>query len=279
MRGTTVRDIWKAGGNAVSGWLQTPDILAAETIASLGFDAVCVDLQHGTIDMQAAVGLFQAISTSNATPLARPTACEPAQIMKLLDAGAFGIICPMVNTGEESERLVAACHYAPRGNRSFGPVRAAVYAGSEYMAKANDTIFSLAMIETRQALDNIDDIVSVKGLTGLYLGLSDLSISLGYPPAQDSSHGEILGGREGAVLAGPRIEAVDEAQLDVDPPQDPLARVPYGALAEDALRIDHALHIGHRQASTGWKGRRLNRVPRLEPGGRHWSATPSAARP
>ena len=192
MRGTTVRDIWKAGGNAVSGWLQTPDILAAETIASLGFDAVCVDLQHGTIDMQAAVGLFQAISTSNATPLARPTACEPAQIMKLLDAGAFGIICPMVNTGAESARLVAACHYAPRGNRSFGPVRAAVYAGSEYMAKANDTIFSLAMIETRQALDNIDDIVSVKGLTGLYLGLSDLSISLGYPPAQDSSHGEIL---------------------------------------------------------------------------------------
>jgi len=108
---------------------------------------------------------------------------EPGIIMKLLDAGSYGIICPMINSREECEKLVGACRYAPQGYRSFGPVRANWYAGADYFKHANDTVVAMAMIETKEAVEKLDEILSVPGLDALYVGPNDLAITLGVAPS------------------------------------------------------------------------------------------------
>jgi len=118
-------------------------------------------------------------------PIVRVPWLEPGIIGKTLDAGAYGIICPMVNSREDAQKLVAYSHYAPRGTRSFGPVRATLYAGADYPQHANDTIVTFAMIETAQALDKLDSILSVEGLDAIYIGPSDLSLSMGCRPVFD----------------------------------------------------------------------------------------------
>ena len=185
MRENTVRTTWKKGGAVVNGWLAIPSGVSAEIMAHAGWDSLTCDLQHGLVDYQSAVAMFQAISTTKTIPMARVPWNEPGIIMKLLDAGAYGIICPMINTRAEAERLVGACRYAPKGYRSFGPVRASIYAGADYATHANDTVLSIAMIETQQALDNLDDILSVPGLDGVYVGPSDLALSMGHKPQLD----------------------------------------------------------------------------------------------
>ena len=120
--------------------------------------------------------MLQAISTTDTVPVVRVPWLEPGILMKTLDAGAYGVICPMVNTREDAQKLVAWTHYAPRGTRSFGPVRALLYGGADYPQHANDTIVTFAMIETAQALDNLDEILSVEGLDAVYIGPSDLSL-------------------------------------------------------------------------------------------------------
>jgi 4-hydroxy-2-oxoheptanedioate aldolase len=185
MRENRLRSIWKSGGAAVNGWLAIPDSFAAETMAHQGWDTLTIDLQHGVVDYQAMVTMLQAISTTATVPVVRVPWLEPGILMKALDAGAYAVICPMVNTREDAQRLVSCTHYAPRGTRSFGPVRANLYGGADYFQHANDTIVTFAMIETAQALDNLDAILSVEGLDAVYIGPSDLSISLGCKPAFD----------------------------------------------------------------------------------------------
>jgi len=185
MRENRIRTIWKAGGAVVNGWLAIPNAFSAETMAHQGWDSLTIDLQHGVVDYQAAVNMLTAISTTNTVPVVRAPWLDPGILMKILDAGAYAVICPMVNTRADAELLVAATHYQPRGTRSFGPVRALLYGGADYPQHANDTIVVFAMIETRQALDNLDDILSVKGLDAVYIGPSDLSLSLGCRPAFD----------------------------------------------------------------------------------------------
>ena len=109
--------------------------------------------------------------------------------MKMLDAGCYGIICPMVNTAEECEAFVSACRYPPKGNRSYGPTRVSMYAGADYAANANDTVLTFAMIETKEALDNLEEILSVPELDAIYVGPADLSQSLGGPPGSDWTEG------------------------------------------------------------------------------------------
>ena len=121
---------------------------------------------------------MQAITTTNTVPLARATWNDPAQIMRLLDAGAYGIICPMINTRAEAEAFVGACRYPPLGYRSLGPTRARVYAGADYGQHANDTIITLAMIETKEAMDNLPDILATPSLDGIFVGPGDLGLSL-----------------------------------------------------------------------------------------------------
>jgi len=186
MRENRLRSIWKSGGAAVNGWLAIPDSFAAETMAHQGWDTLTIDLQHGVVDYAAMVTMLQAISTTPTVPVVRVPWLEPGILMKALDAGAYAVICPMVNTREDAQRLVSYTHYAPRGTRSFGPVRANLYGGADYFTHANDTIVAFAMIETAQALDNLDAILSVEGLDAIYIGPSDLSISLGCRPDFDN---------------------------------------------------------------------------------------------
>ena len=185
MRENRLRALWKSGGAAVNGWLAIPNGFATEVMAHQGWDTLTIDVQHGVVDYQAMVQMLQAISTTETVPVVRVPWLEPGILMKTLDAGAYGVICPMVNTREDAQKLVAWTSYAPRGVRSFGPVRALYYGGADYPQHANDTIVRFAMIETAQALDNLDDILSVEGLDAIYIGPSDLSLSLGCTPTFD----------------------------------------------------------------------------------------------
>ncbi len=185
MRPNKLREIWQTGGAAVNGWLAIPNSFSAETMAHQGWDTLTIDLQHGVIDYAQMVTMLQAISTTPTVPVVRVPWLEPGILMKTLDAGAYAVICPMVNTKEDAQKLVAYTHYAPRGTRSFGPVRALLYSGADYPKHANDTIVTFAMIETAQALDNLDEILSVEGLDAIYIGPSDLSLALGCTPTFD----------------------------------------------------------------------------------------------
>ena len=185
MRENRLRTLWKNDQAAVNGWLAVPNGFSAEVMAHQGWDTLTVDMQHGVIDYAGMVGMLQAISTTPTVPIVRVPWLEPGIIMKSLDAGAYGVICPMVNTREDAQKLVAYTHYAPQGTRSFGPVRATLYGGADYPQHANSTIVAFAMIETAQALDNLDAILSVEGLDAIYIGPSDLSLALGCNPTFD----------------------------------------------------------------------------------------------
>ena len=185
MRENRLRTMWKNDQAAVNGWLAIPNSFSAEVMAHQGWDTLTIDLQHGVIDYAALVPMLQAISTTPTVPIVRVPWLEPGIIMKSLDAGAYGLICPMVNTREDAQKFVAWSSYAPRGTRSFGPIRALLYGGADYPAHANDTIVRFAMIETAQALDNLDAIMSVEGLDAIYIGPSDLSLALGCRPVFD----------------------------------------------------------------------------------------------
>jgi 4-hydroxy-2-oxoheptanedioate aldolase len=186
MRENRLRTLWREDKAAVNGWLAIPNSFAAEVMAHQGWDTLTIDMQHGVIDYAAMVTMLQAISTTPTVPVVRVPWLEPGIIMKSLDAGAYAVICPMVNTREDAQKLVAYTHYAPRGTRSFGPVRAMLYGGPDYPTQANDTIVAFAMIETAQALDNLDEILSVEGLDAVYIGPSDLALALGCRPDFDN---------------------------------------------------------------------------------------------
>jgi 4-hydroxy-2-oxoheptanedioate aldolase len=185
MKDNRLRTLWKQDRAAVNGWLAIPDSFSAEVMARQGWDSLTIDLQHGVVDYQKMVTMLQAITTTETVPVVRVPWLEPGILMKSLDAGAQALICPMINTREEAQKFVAWTSYAPRGTRSFGPVRAAMVLGADYPTAANDHIVRFAMIETAQALDNLDAILSVEGLDAIYIGPSDLSLSLGCKPVFD----------------------------------------------------------------------------------------------
>ena len=178
--------VWGNGETAVNGWLSIPSSVTAELVAGQGYDSVVIDLQHGLIDYQTALSMMQAVKAAgDATIIGRPPWNEPGIIMKLLDAGAWGILCPMINNRADAEAFVGACHYAPRGFRSVGPTRAMMMFGPDYIKRADDHVITLAMIETREALENLREIAATPGLTGLYVGPADLAQSLGHPVELD----------------------------------------------------------------------------------------------
>ena len=185
MRSNGLREAWADGRAALGAWLTIASGFSAEIMAHAGFDWVCVDMQHGVIDYQQMVTMLQAVSSTAVTPLVRVPWNEQGIIGKTLDAGARGVIIPMVNTTEEAERAVSACRYAPDGTRSYGPLRANYYAGFDYYEHANDDVLCIVMIETREAVARVDEILSVPGIDAVYVGPADLSITLGLPPAPD----------------------------------------------------------------------------------------------
>ena len=185
MRENRLRTLWRDDRAAINGWLAVPSSFSAEVIAHQGWDTLTIDLQHGVIDYAQMVTMLQAISSTPTVPVVRVPWLEPGIVMKALDAGAYGLICPMISTREQAQRLVSYTHYAPQGERSFGPVRASLYGGADYATEANKTVVVFAMIETAQALDKLDDILSVEGLDAIYVGPSDLSLALGCKPVFD----------------------------------------------------------------------------------------------
>jgi 4-hydroxy-2-oxoheptanedioate aldolase len=185
MKDNRLRALWAADRSAVNGWLAIPNAFSAEIMARQGWDTLTVDLQHGVVDYQAMVGMLQAVSTTDTVPVVRVPWLEPGILMKALDAGAHALICPMVNSADDAARFVSWTNYPPRGTRSFGPVRALLVEGPDYPARANAHVVRFAMIETAQALEHLDDILAVEGLDAVYIGPSDLSLSLGCRPVFD----------------------------------------------------------------------------------------------
>ena len=191
MRENTFRTRLAAGTPALVGWCSTGHPLLAETMAHAGFDALTVDMQHGAVDAGELLGVLQAISTSATPPLVRVPWNDPAIVMKALDLGAYGVICPMIETADDVARLVAACRYPPRGVRSFGPTRGRLYGGPDYAREADDTVLAIAMIETRAAVDALDEILTVPGLDAVFVGPADLSQAFGGPAGSDWIEGPV----------------------------------------------------------------------------------------
>lgn len=224
MRENRLKRLWAAGKAAVNGWCAIPSSFSAEVMAHQGWDSLTIDLQHGVVDYQAAVPMLQAISTTDCVPLVRVAWLDPGSLMKALDAGAYGIICPMINSRQDAELLVSACRYPPLGRRSYGPVRASLYAGADYHAHANEAVVVFAMIETREALDNLEEIAEFEGLDALYIGPSDLASALGYEPGFDRREPELVEAidlvlaraRERGLVAGIHNGTADYARAMIE---------------------------------------------------------------
>jgi 4-hydroxy-2-oxoheptanedioate aldolase len=193
---------WQANKAVVNGWLAIPNAFSAEMYSKAGWDSVTVDMQHGVQDYLSCVACFQGMQSSPIVPMVRVPWNEPGIIGKVLDAGAYGVICPMVNTVAEAKALVQYSKYPPQGTRSNGPVRAALYGDpSGYQKTANSEIILMPMIETKTAIGNIDAILDVPGIDAIYVGPSDLSFSYGKEPKLDVEDPEILKIYEGLLAA------------------------------------------------------------------------------
>jgi len=194
-----------SGKACINGWLAIPSGFSAEVMAQCGFDSVTVDLQHGVQDYLTMVQCFQAMNAHPVTSMVRVPWNEPGIIGKVLDGGAWGVICPMVNTPKEAKALADACLYPPAGKRSNGPIRAVMYGeASAYQSIANDEVLVVPMIETQEAIDNIDAILDVPGISGIYVGPSDLGFSLGLRPMLDREEPHVIAIYEKLIAAAGR---------------------------------------------------------------------------
>ncbi len=183
---------WNEGRATLNGWLAIPQVTTAETMARQGFDSLTIDLQHGLADYRDALGMLVALSATPTVPMARVPWLEEGIIMRMLDAGCLGIICPMINGKDDAVRFVRSCRYAPAGSRSFGPVRAALVHGPDYHRHANAEVLAIAMIETAAAVDRLDAILDVEELQAVYIGPADLSLSLGCTPKFDQEEQPVV---------------------------------------------------------------------------------------
>jgi 4-hydroxy-2-oxoheptanedioate aldolase len=188
-----LKQIWASGGAALNGWLHIPSGFSAELVAKAGWDSVTVDLQHGVQDYMSLVQCFQAIHPHSVVPLARVPSLEPGIVGKVLDAGAYGVICPMVNTADQARAFVSYCRYPPVGARSNGPIRHGVYMPiPTYQQTANEDVLCIPMIETVEALENLEAILAVPGIDAVYIGPTDMCFSLGIPPRVDQDDPRLL---------------------------------------------------------------------------------------
>jgi 4-hydroxy-2-oxoheptanedioate aldolase len=185
-----IREIWAGNRPAFGLWSVMPGTIGAEILAKAGADYVCVDQQHGVIDYGSMAPMFQVIRAGGAAPITRVLSNDPFLIMKALDAGSWAVIVPLVNSAEDAARAVSACRYPPQGIRSFGPVLAAGVIGSRDPEELGGEVLCLVMVETREALERVDDIAATPGLDGIYIGPSDLALSLGLPPTLEIMEGE-----------------------------------------------------------------------------------------
>lgn len=204
-RVAALKQRWADGEAVYNAWLALPDPLVAEIISRNGWETVTLDMQHGLIELTDLPKMLQAVGNSGAVPLVRVPWNEPGAIMKALDAGAAGIIAPMINSAAEAKAFAEHCRYPPAGSRSYGPVRAGLQSKS-YAVKANEHILAFAMIETREAYEAREEIIATAGIDGVLIGPSDLSLSMGFEPGRDPDVPEVVSAisdiREAAEAAG-----------------------------------------------------------------------------
>ena len=199
-----LKQIWADGRPTVNGWLSIGNPFTAEIMAAQGYDSVTIDAQHGALDYSMVLPMLQAMRASGVVPMVRVPWLEPGIIMKVLDAGAYGVICPMINTPAEAAELVSYVRYPPIGQRSFGPTRANYSAGVNYAAEANVEILAFAMVETAEAMVNLAAIAETPGLDGIYVGPADLTFSLHQgrlAPAFDREEPEMIAALQTIVAA------------------------------------------------------------------------------
>ena len=187
MRPNHLREKWASGEPAIGCWLTMPSSVSAEAIAAMDFDYVCVDMQHGLVDYSDSVHLLQAITTGSPTPMVRVAQNTFAHIGKALDAGAMGVIVPMVNTVEDARAAIHAARYTPDGGRSFGPTRTGAVEGPDYWDRANQDVACIPMIETVQAVESLEDILAIDSVDAIYVGPGDLSASMGFHPRSNET--------------------------------------------------------------------------------------------
>jgi len=219
----SLKSVWSEGKTALGAWLSLRDPFVAEAAATSGFDYVCIDMQHGLADYEQTVAMLSAMARTPTVPIVRVPWNEQGIIGRVLDAGAMGVIIPMVNSPEEAKRAVDACRYAPTGTRSFGPLSAGMRYGGAYFGAANESVACIPMIETRGAVETLDDILAVPGIDAVYVGPADLSVTYGLPPGLDQQgdpfqsalativagcerHGVVAGIHASAALAAARHE-------------------------------------------------------------------------
>ena len=203
MRRNALKDLFEKKQTALGGWCAIGNAYSAEVLGHCGYDTVVVDLQHGMIFLDQAMTMLAALSATPAMPMARVSENHFFEINKLLDAGAYGVICPMIDDVEDARRFVSACRYPPAGTRSYGPARGFLYGGMDYYSGANREILTLGMIETPRGLAEVERIAAVEGLDGLFIGPADLSLALGVSPVPDW-RAEPLRGAIDRILAAAR---------------------------------------------------------------------------
>lgn len=187
-----LRQLWANGKTTTNGWIAIPSVLSAEALAAGKWDSITIDMQHGTADYSDLLYLLPIIEKSGAVPMVRVPWVDEASIMRALDVGALGIIAPMIETAADARRLVAACLYPPDGGRSFGPIRARLAWGDDYGSRANEAVIPFAMIETKAAVANLEEILDTPGLGGIYIGPADLAFAYGYKPHFDRTEPDML---------------------------------------------------------------------------------------
>ncbi|MCW2539987.1 MAG: putative aldolase [Frankiales bacterium] len=216
-----VRERWSRGEVVVDCWLSGSSMTTAESIGRLGYDSVVIDMQHTLADFKDVAGCLIALTGTGTTAMVRVPGNDSSMIQKLLDAGAEGIMCPMINNPAEAQAFVGACRYPPLGVRSNGPFRTKE-GGRAYFHTANDTVVTLAQIETREAMENLDAIAATPGLDALFVGPSDLSISYGGEPVMDYDN-PVTAERHRQIVEAAHRAGKKAGMLALTPPDVPLA--------------------------------------------------------
>lgn len=186
----SLRELWDRGDVSLGGWCVIPDSFSAEVMGHAGFDWVCIDTQHGLVAYDALLPMLQGLSITETPSFVRVRWNEPGEIMKALDAGAQGVIVPMVNSAAEARAAVGACRYPPEGYRSWGPTRAALQVTTFSPEGANREVICAVMVETADAVANLDDILDVPGIDAVFVGPNDLAVSSGMSPSHSGDQPE-----------------------------------------------------------------------------------------
>lgn len=187
MKTNRMKQVWKNGGCAFGMWADLGCTASIEAMCELDLDWILLDGEHGMTSYEGVLPLMQCMNGCSTTAVVRTPSSDWVPIKRVLDMGAEGVMVPQVKTAEEVQRIVAQCRYAPEGNRGIGPYRASRFEldFEDYFKRANEEIAVVVQIENRQAVANLDAILDVKGLDGIFVGPADLSLDMGFFPNID----------------------------------------------------------------------------------------------